>query len=126
MQIEWLATSNCGGVESAYYLSKFLVSGKRQAPIDPHILPAGPELLPLIRRASVFQTRIVSIYSTMITRFLTDVRAKFNPFSPRGKTARLFLALLPPNARSSMKIETQILSRHSKEPSVLFIKLSTS
>lgn len=59
----------------------------------------------------------------MITRFLTDVRAKFNPFSPRGKTARLFLALLPPNARSSMKIETQILSRHSKEPSVLFIKL---
>ncbi|OCL08460.1 mitochondrial ribosomal protein L44 [Glonium stellatum] len=59
----------------------------------------------------------------MITRFLTDVRAKFNPFSPRGKTVRLFLSLLPPNARSSIKIETKMLPRLSKEPSALYVKL---
>jgi len=122
------ATSNCGGVKPAYYLSKFLVSGKRQALIDPQIsYPPAPNCpLSSAEFSLPSWNCLVSIYSTMITRFLTDVRAKFNPFSPRGKTARLFLALLPPNARSSMKIETQILSRHSKEPSVLFLKLSTS
>jgi len=124
-QIEWeLATSHCGGIKPAYYLSKFLVSGKRQALIDPQIsFPPAPNCS---LSSAELQSIIASIYSTMITRFLTDVRAKFNPFSSRSKTARLFLAILPPNARSSMKIETQILSRHSKEPAVLFIKLSTS
>ena len=117
------ATSNCGGVKPAYYLSKFLVYGKRQALID---LQISYSPAPNCSLSSAELQSSNSIYSAMITRFLTDVRAKFNPFSPRGKTARLFLALLPPNARSSMKIETQILSRHSKEPSVLFIKLSTS
>ncbi|OCK77694.1 hypothetical protein K432DRAFT_113417 [Lepidopterella palustris CBS 459.81] len=59
----------------------------------------------------------------MITRFLTDVRTKFNPFSPRAKTVRKFLALLPPNARASgMKIETQVLPRQSKEPALLEVK----
>ncbi|KAF2186855.1 hypothetical protein K469DRAFT_629559 [Zopfia rhizophila CBS 207.26] len=59
----------------------------------------------------------------MITRFLTDVRVKFNPFSPRSKSARLFLSLMPPSARSNgMKIESQMLPRHSKEPAFLGLK----
>jgi large subunit ribosomal protein L53 len=63
----------------------------------------------------------------MITRFITDVTTKFNPFSPRAKTARIFLSLLPPNARQmGMKISTTLLPKDSKESSVLFLKFSGS
>ncbi|KAF2281301.1 uncharacterized protein EI97DRAFT_429350 [Westerdykella ornata] len=59
----------------------------------------------------------------MITRFLTDIRVQFNPFSPSSKSARLFLSLLPPNARADgMKIESKMLPRNSKEPARLGIK----
>jgi len=59
----------------------------------------------------------------MITRFLTDVRVTFNPFSPRSKPARLFLSLIPPNARSDgMKIDSKMLPRTSKEPASLAVK----
>lgn len=62
----------------------------------------------------------------MITRFLTDVRVIFNPFSMRSKPARLFLSLIPPNARmDGMKIESKMLARTSKEPASLFVKFST-
>lgn len=61
--------------------------------------------------------------AAMITRFLTDVRVTFNPFSPRSKPARLFLSLIPPDARSDgMKIESKMLPRHSKEPATLGVK----
>ena len=61
----------------------------------------------------------------MITRFLTDVRVKFNPFSARAKPARLFLSLIPPNARADgMKVETKMLPRTSKEPATLDVKFS--
>ncbi|KAI8940236.1 hypothetical protein NX059_003939 [Plenodomus lindquistii] len=59
----------------------------------------------------------------MITKFLTDVRVTFNPFSPRSKPARLFLSLIPPNARSEgMKIESTMLPRTSKQPATLGVK----
>lgn len=59
----------------------------------------------------------------MITRFLTDVRVTFNPFSPRSKSARLFLSLIPPNARADgMKIESTMLPRTSKAPATLGVK----
>ncbi|KAL5116918.1 39S ribosomal protein L44, mitochondrial [Pleosporales sp. CAS-2024a] len=59
----------------------------------------------------------------MITRFLTDVRVTFNPFSLRSKPARLFLSLIPPNARADgMKIESKMLPRTSKEPASLAVK----
>jgi len=58
----------------------------------------------------------------MITKFLTDVTTKFNPFSPRSKTPRIFLSLLPPNARQTMKINTTLLPRNSREGSVLNLK----
>ncbi|KAL5379389.1 hypothetical protein DPSP01_008457 [Paraphaeosphaeria sporulosa] len=59
----------------------------------------------------------------MITRFLTDVRVRFNPFSPRAKPARIFLSLIPPNARADgMKVETKMLPRTSTEPATLDVK----
>jgi len=61
----------------------------------------------------------------MITRFITEVKTTFNPFSPRAKPARLFLTLLPPNARANgMAISTQLLAKTSSEPSVLHVKFS--
>jgi large subunit ribosomal protein L53 len=61
----------------------------------------------------------------MITRFLTEVRVKFNPFSVRAKPARLFLSLIPPTARANgMLVETKMLPRASKEPATLAVKFS--
>ena len=63
----------------------------------------------------------------MITRFITHVTTRFNPFSPRAKAARLFLTRLPPGARSDgMAITTELLPRTSATPSSLYIKFSTS
>lgn len=62
----------------------------------------------------------------MISRFITEVNTKFNPFSTKAKAARLFLTFLPPNARSQgMTISTTLLPRGSTEASKLFIKFST-
>ncbi|KAH6853816.1 39S ribosomal protein L53/MRP-L53-domain-containing protein [Chaetomium sp. MPI-CAGE-AT-0009] len=59
----------------------------------------------------------------MITRFITEVNTRFNPFSARARSARLFLSFLPPTARSSgMSITTQLLPRTSTAPSTLHIK----
>lgn len=61
----------------------------------------------------------------MITRFLTEVRVTFNPFNARSKPARLFLSLIPPNARAEgMKIESKMLPRTSNEPASLGVKFS--
>jgi len=62
----------------------------------------------------------------MITRFITDVTTRFNPFSPSAKAARLFLSFLPPNARQQgMNISAQLLPRSSTEKPTLHIKFST-
>lgn len=48
----------------------------------------------------------------MITKYLTGVTTTFSPFNARsGKTARNFLALLPPNARSTMAIDVKMLPK---------------
>ncbi|KAF1353690.1 hypothetical protein BDV97DRAFT_347124 [Delphinella strobiligena] len=48
----------------------------------------------------------------MITRFLTSVSTAFSPFNPKsGKTARNFLAMLPPNARTTMTINIKMLPK---------------
>ncbi|KAI5205493.1 hypothetical protein E4T42_00375 [Aureobasidium subglaciale] len=64
----------------------------------------------------------------MITRFLTSVSTAFSPFNPKsGKTARNFLALLPPNARTTMKIDVKQLPRaDANKPGVLALKFSTA
>ncbi|KAK1986397.1 39S ribosomal protein L53/MRP-L53 [Colletotrichum cereale] len=59
----------------------------------------------------------------MITKFMTEITTKFNPFSPTAKSARLFLSFIPPTARSSgMAIKTVLLPRTSTEPPSLFVK----
>ncbi|OBW68004.1 MAG: NAD(P)-binding protein [Aureobasidium pullulans] len=75
-------------------------------------LPTPSETLPPRRAAR------------MITRFLTSVSTAFSPFNPKsGKTARNFLALLPPNARSTMKIDVKQLSRaDADKPGLLALK----
>ncbi|KAF8430304.1 hypothetical protein EV426DRAFT_13180 [Tirmania nivea] len=46
----------------------------------------------------------------MITRYFTSVTATFSPFSRTGKTARLFLSLLPSNARQmGVKVVTNVI-----------------
>ncbi|KAK4220138.1 39S ribosomal protein L53/MRP-L53-domain-containing protein [Rhypophila decipiens] len=59
----------------------------------------------------------------MISRFITEVRMKFNPFNARTRSARLFLSNLPPTARADgMMIQTQLLPKASTEASSLYIK----
>jgi hypothetical protein len=60
----------------------------------------------------------------MITKFITEVSTTFNPFLPRAKTARLFLSFLPPNARQTMKVDTKLLPRASRDPSFIQLKFS--
>jgi large subunit ribosomal protein L53 len=60
----------------------------------------------------------------MHSRFITEVSAVFNPFSPKAKTARLFLSFLPPDARQTMKVNTKLLPRASRDPSLVQVKFS--
>ncbi|CUS15394.1 unnamed protein product [Tuber aestivum] len=50
----------------------------------------------------------------MITKYLTTVSVAFNPFSKAGRTARIFMALLGPYTRETMKIKTTVLNRDSE------------
>ncbi|KAM0709377.1 hypothetical protein Q7P35_003415 [Cladosporium inversicolor] len=60
----------------------------------------------------------------MLTKYLTSVTTAFSPFNPKsGKTARNFLAMLPPNARSTMAIDVKMLSQTQKSlPATLALK----
>jgi large subunit ribosomal protein L53 len=60
----------------------------------------------------------------MITRFLTNVSASFNPFSPKAKATRIFLALFPADTRQAIKIDTKVLPRSSRERSSIWVKFS--
>ena len=62
----------------------------------------------------------------MITKHITEVTTKFNPFKKPSKTCRVFLAHLPANARQTMKIKTKVLPRDSTENSELKLKFSKS
>lgn len=62
----------------------------------------------------------------MITKFMSEVTTRFNPFSPTARSARLFLSLLPPNARKSIVVNTTLLPQKSTEPSSLRVKFSAS
>ncbi|KAF0332323.1 54S ribosomal protein L44 [Colletotrichum sp. SAR11_59] len=59
----------------------------------------------------------------MITKFMTEITTRFNPFSPAAKSARLFLSFIPPTARSTgMVINTQLLPKGSTEAPTLSVK----
>jgi hypothetical protein len=62
----------------------------------------------------------------MITRFITEVNTKFNPFSAKSRSARLFLSFLPPTARTQgMVVQTKLLPRVSTDKAALQVKFST-
>jgi len=56
----------------------------------------------------------------MITKYLTSVTAKINPFSRRSHAIRVFLSMIPSEARNDIKISTRVVHRLS--PSALDIK----
>ncbi|KAI2609763.1 putative ribosomal protein YmL44, mitochondrial [Hypoxylon fragiforme] len=59
----------------------------------------------------------------MITRFITEVNTKFNPFSIRSRATRLLLNNLPPYVRQNgMLVNTTLLPRNSTEPATLHVK----
>ena len=60
----------------------------------------------------------------MLTKYLTSVTTAFSPFNPKsGKTARNFLALLPPTAHKTMTIDVKVLSQAQKIlPATLALK----
>lgn len=60
----------------------------------------------------------------MITKFMTEVTAKFNPFSACAKPARLFLTQIPPGQRLAMIVQSTLMSRTAKEPSSIYVKFS--
>lgn len=62
----------------------------------------------------------------MLTKYLTSVTTAFSPFNPKsGKTARNFLALLPPTAHKTMTIDVKVLSQAQKVvPATLALKFS--
>lgn len=64
----------------------------------------------------------------MITKYITAVTTAFSPFNARsGKTVRNFLAMLPPNARSTMKIDVQMFGQaQADKPAKLGLKFSKS
>ena len=61
----------------------------------------------------------------MITRYITEVVASFNPFHRVGRICRIFLASLPSDARQNMKITTNLLPRTSPVAGQLKLKFST-
>ena len=71
--------------------------------------------------------RVRARHTNMITKFISSVSTSFSPFNTRsGKTARNFLALLPPNARSTMAIDVKMLPRaQAEQPGYLGLKFST-
>ncbi|WPH01592.1 Hypothetical protein R9X50_00444000 [Acrodontium crateriforme] len=60
----------------------------------------------------------------MLTKYITSVTTAFSPFNPRsGKTVRNFLAMLPPNARSTMAIDVKMHDKSAIEaPTTLAVK----
>jgi len=58
----------------------------------------------------------------MITRFITEVTASFNPFSARAKICRIFISQFGPSTFRNIKFSTKLLPQASKEPSSLKIK----
>ena len=64
----------------------------------------------------------------MITKYITGITTTFSPFNPRsGKTIRNFLASLPPNARSTMRIGVKMLGqKDAAKPALLDLTFSMS
>ena len=62
----------------------------------------------------------------MITKFITEVRARFNPFARPARTCRIFVAQFGPAVWPTVRFKNELLPRASAEPSSLKIKFRTS
>ena len=58
----------------------------------------------------------------MITKFITEVHARFDPFARPARTCRILLAHFGPGVWPQIKFKTELLPRASAEPSALRIK----
>ena len=58
----------------------------------------------------------------MITRWITEVHTRFNPFSRPARTCRLVVASFGPRVWSQVKFKNELLPRDTREPSSLTIK----
>lgn len=49
----------------------------------------------------------------MITKYFTKVSVKFDPFTASSRSARLFLARIPPSMKGACKIDYKVLTANS-------------
>ncbi|KAK9472650.1 mitochondrial 54S ribosomal protein mL53 [Dipodascopsis tothii] len=57
----------------------------------------------------------------MITKYFQKVEVRFNPFV-KGKTARVFLARIPPTVRQQIKVQSTVLPQDSTAPSLISVQ----
>jgi large subunit ribosomal protein L53 len=63
----------------------------------------------------------------MMTKYLTEITARINPFNKRARSARVLLSLVGGEARArGLLIRNVVLPRASQEPPVLELKFSPS
>jgi large subunit ribosomal protein L53 len=63
----------------------------------------------------------------MMTKYLTEITARINPFSKRARSARVLLSLVGGEARArGLLVRSVVLPRASREPPVLELKFSPS
>lgn len=73
----------------------------------------------------ITNTTSTTTTTTMISTYLTSISAKFNPFARAQRMPRIFLSLLPPNARNSIKISIAQFPQSSEEKALLNLTFST-
>lgn len=52
----------------------------------------------------------------MITKYFTKVSARFNPFTPTAKPARLFIARIPGLQKSGCQVDCKVLTDPTEKP----------
>ncbi|KAL1901676.1 39S ribosomal protein L44, mitochondrial [Ceratocystis pirilliformis] len=59
----------------------------------------------------------------MITKFMTQITSRVNPFSRASRSTRLFLSQIPPNARvEGLVVNNTVLPQDSVEKPLLQVK----
>jgi hypothetical protein len=100
-------------------------SRAHQRPFSSVRTAAEPEYFAANSRQASRSSQISPISTTMISNFITNVSAKFNPFARSQRMPRIFLSMLPPDARTSIKITVAQLPRESVEKGSLSLTFST-
>ncbi|RMZ02560.1 hypothetical protein D0862_05987 [Hortaea werneckii] len=115
-----ILTRPAGSLPSSPVSSSGILSPERP-PICTVPPSTGPDLgIPAYQRRQEARDS-ESKLSKMITKYITGITTSFSPFNPRsGKTIRNFLASLPPNARSTMRIGVKMFGQNdAAKPAIL-------